>query len=284
MKPQFNPSTNHYFNPAQLHNPSTIPGNTYQQIAAASNSAEINIKTKDGDLVTISQNYSNQLHTQQSITQATSTSLATAYENQGFSFNVQGNLNEQELQDLTELLSDLNNIANHFFSGNMEEAINESLNIGDMGSIAMLEASFSRTSMLSQYMQGPHPIPNFGPNFIDHFYEETSSDKNNQPTFSETMRAQFAQLLDYLNEQTDPPESEANKQQPDNNMQATSDQMLARSLETMRKHPHITPLLPPLADLAIDKAFSNFSQIRENKGIFNQLKNTFSKDFTDWII
>lgn len=302
-------------NQPQLSPPLTPSSDRLNQAAksgsyqAQTQGADITLTTKEGDKITISQSSINQ---QQRATSATSGSYRLMEQSMaasGMSIAVQGDLNDQEKADLTSLLGDLGSIATDFFKGNLQEALNGAMNIGDMGSISKLEATFSRTSILSNYLSGPHPIPSS--NGL-----QTGLDWNNPfpdppapptgPNLADLLSGQWQQFLDQLTSQDPthataeatpqwgrgrPQDLSAAEVQPPQqgtplarSAERAGEQMLARSKETMNAHPRLTPLMPSLAELAINQAKSQFSQGLAANQLATAISTAFNKGFNDWVL
>ena len=99
-----------------------------------SQSLDIQVQTKEGDIVTIS------------FDQATSASQSALYAEQGnsqlsifqqsssfessFSLSIEGDLNEDELQSLSGLFDKMSKVSHEFFNGNVNEAFEHAQKIG----------------------------------------------------------------------------------------------------------------------------------------------------------
>lgn len=115
-------------------------------VLASSNSGNVLIRTRDGDEVTIS--FSNESRTSSASAYYGSTSggsgegdggnnvsyaqasVFESYERNGFYFNISGDLDEAELTALADLIGDIGDLAETFFDGNLDEALNQAVNLG----------------------------------------------------------------------------------------------------------------------------------------------------------
>lgn len=182
---------------------------SYRETMAQRRDATIAIVTDEGDMVTISslreQAGTLAAHSWQTPFREgmnfTSTSLTT----DAFAFTVKGDLNEEELTDIANLLDDLSAIASNFFSGNMDEAINGAMNIGDLGSLAQLSASFSHSSAWSAAtrLTNHHPLPENQAEFSDlvgGMSEMVRENLSREAEYAELLKAQWEQIKEFLDE------------------------------------------------------------------------------------
>ncbi|MCL6414728.1 DUF5610 domain-containing protein [Aestuariirhabdus sp. Z084] len=73
-------------------------------------------------------------------------SSSASYQRGSFAFEVQGDLNEEELEAIDALLSQVNDLSDSFFSGNLDEAFNKALSLGfDSSQITRFELDLSQT-------------------------------------------------------------------------------------------------------------------------------------------
>lgn len=256
-----------------------------EQFSAQGAEASIALTTSEGDRISIRQ----LAHSQQSHSQSTTGQGLRTVDHllaaSGMSIEVQGDLNEQELADLTKLLGDLNAIATDFFRGNMEGAVAGAMNIGDMGSIDKLEATFTRTTVLSQYLETPHPMPAMSPPNLDALLTDEPIARQasaEAPSMLASLTAQWQQFIDELTNPEPPP-------RPDDLPPAlpaavAGQQMLERSTETIINTPRLTPLLPSLADLAIQQAVQHYGQKPLASQLAADLSRYFTKSFNAWLL
>lgn len=259
----------------------------HEHYRAQAQEVSISLTTEEGDLITIRQS-------------AMTEHLKAKYEDDeglrkidarlatnSMSFAVQGDLNEEELADLSNLLNDLSGIAGDFFKGNIHDAIAGAMNIGDMGSINRLEATFSRTNVLATYLEVPHPIPSFGKYQDAPLLAEAPGKpaESNGPTMLDSLAAQWRQFIDSLSDQDEAGIIDRLGASPVNSAATAGKQMFERARETMGEHPRLTPLMPSVADLAIDRARHhqdprplNFSQLGKD------LSKSFIKELNGWLL
>jgi len=106
-----------------------------QSVATSINhSAEIQITTQQGDVVTISFNQA--ASSSQSVFQAEQgNSKISAYNEShsyesGFSMSIEGDLNEDEQKSLTDLINKMSKVSDKFFKGDVESAFKHGLKVG----------------------------------------------------------------------------------------------------------------------------------------------------------
>ncbi len=139
--------------------------NTFTQTIAQTQSSSLSLTTAEGDLVTLSDlglSYQQTLGAGwffPAASGANFSSLSMSGEIGGVS--VQGNLNAQELADITKLVGELTSIASSFFSGNPETAMAKAMEFGnlDLGSVSSLSASFSRQTISQTRLAGNTALP-----------------------------------------------------------------------------------------------------------------------------
>lgn len=98
-----------------------------QQMAMASNqSGSIELETAEGDKVTIS--FGSQLAA--SYSEGRSSIQAALSSQQQFSFSVEGDLNDDELSAIADLVKQVDKVGAQFFSGHLDQAFEHALSIG----------------------------------------------------------------------------------------------------------------------------------------------------------
>lgn len=111
-----------------------LANSSYQYASASSFSFQL--VTAEGDKVTISAsatqtfaaNYSRGLDRNgQGMTEAMSATYAASRESY---WSIQGDLNDDEMRAIEDLLGQVNKLANEFFNGNLDEAFNQALALG----------------------------------------------------------------------------------------------------------------------------------------------------------
>jgi len=268
---------------------------SYSEAMSQRNEANISFTTAEGDVVTISnyheQSYSLAAEKWASPLQQGMNFTASSLSVDAFSLSVQGDLNEEELADIQNLMADLTSIAEHFFSGNLGKAMDEALNIGDMGSITQLSASFSYNAnwVASSQITDYHPVPaseELGDPLADIFAElpeivdEAHTD---EMKYAEMLQAQWKQIKEFLEAKKAEyvPASDPLPVQEDENVPVAR-QMMNRVRQTVAKHPRLAPFGLSL----VHEAINNKSESMQHPALFSQknmLKDNFLQEFTDWL-
>lgn len=271
----------------------------YQSYSAAMSqrsAADISFTTAEGDVVTIS-NYQEQAYALASEKWASPLQqgmnfTASALSVDASSLSVQGDLNEEELADIQNLLTDLSSIAEQFFSGNLAEAMDQAMNIGEMGSISQLSASFSYNASWSASSQitDYHPVPaseDGGDSLADVFAglpEIVDQAHTDEMKYAEMLQAQWQQIKEFLEAKTADPVTTTDSVTPqdDDETLPAARQMMNRMRETVAKHPRLAPFGLSLAHEAIDNKTDGlqYPALSSQK---NMLKDNFLQEFTDWM-
>lgn len=260
---------------------------TNEQYRSQSQEINITLTTKDGDRITISQGATATQHAITTQGKGGMGSLTESMMAAGMSMQLQGDLNPQEINDLLGVFQDLSGIATNFFNGNLDQAVKGAANIGDMGSITELNATFSRTNVLAERLQGHHPLPSLFDIPRDQLLPEPAPpaphEANAGPLLSAALPALWQQFIDELiNLDTPlPPPPAAPRPQA---APQTGEQMLARSRESTNDHPRLTPLMPSLASLAIDQASRQFAQGQPLNQMAKELNDSFRNAFNSWVL
>ena len=101
---------------------------------ASASSFSFQLTTADGDKVTISASSSQAFSSQYTKGVGAGSSVeamnASYSATRASSWSVQGDLNEQEMQAIEDLLGQVNQLAGDFFAGNLDEAFNQALALG----------------------------------------------------------------------------------------------------------------------------------------------------------
>ena len=285
MKTSFDPNALASLPPPPAR-PQTSRG-LHEQYRAQSQEIAITLTTKEGDRITLSNGFSMTQYSGSARTDSDLQTISQTMTAAGMSVSLQGDLNEQEIKDLTELMSDLQDIATDFFNGNLDLAVKGAASIGDMGSISELSATFSRTSVLAEYLQGPHPLPAFfeTPNDLPLPEGTRSHEQKAEPLLSSALPDLWQQFLGALKTLNDTFPAE----KPDAASSITSaakaaEEMLARSLETMHDHPRLTPLIPSVAGFSTDQAARHINQGQQYSQLAKELKDAFNSAFNNWVL
>ncbi|RJX27017.1 MAG: hypothetical protein C4531_14550 [Desulfurivibrio sp.] len=268
---------------------------SYSEAMSQRSQADISFTTAEGDVVTLS-NYQEQAYAlasekwasplQQGMNFTTSALSVDA-----FSFSVQGDLSEEELADIQNLMNDLTSIAEHFFSGNLAAAMDQAMNIGDMGSISQLSASFSYQASWSASSQitDYHPVPasaDLGDSLADIFAElpEIAEEAHTEEMkYAEMLQAQWQQIKEFLETKNAEPQAAADAVLPrqDEHVPAAR-RMMNRVQETVAKHPRLAPFGPSL----VHEAIAGKTEGMEHPALSsrkNMLKDNFLQEFSNWL-
>ncbi len=123
--------------------------------AKESLNAGLTIQTREGDLVTLNASsyaeFDSHSYNSQGVVQ-TEDGRAVALQNyremtlasgERFSFSVEGNLSEEELQDIEAIIGSVDGIIEQMTEGDMEEAVDMALNMGGYSTISSYSADIS---------------------------------------------------------------------------------------------------------------------------------------------
>ncbi len=147
--------------------------------SSESNSADIQIETKEGDIVTISlsnaaRSSTTALNLQQGNTEINAYAESFSYESD-FNIMIEGDLNEDEQQSIAELVNKINKVSNKFFNGNVQSAFRHAQNIGiDSQQIAGFSMDLNHgksVQAISAYQQTTAPEQSVQPDLL-----QTASD------------------------------------------------------------------------------------------------------------
>ncbi len=132
-----------------------------EKYSSQANSSDLSITTADGDLVSISFSALEETYASESFNYGSDhDSSEMSYESNkysssamNFSFSVQGDLDEEELQAIQSLIKDISRIEKDFFAGNLDDAFNKAVALGyDEAQLRSfnLELRQTQTSVVSQ--------------------------------------------------------------------------------------------------------------------------------------
>lgn len=126
--------------------------------AAREESFEMEIRTNNGDIIKLMINNSNSISTSQQLTSSgdehTLTINTEKYSSTGLSFSVQGELDEDELEAINDLVGQIGDVAEDFYSGDMQQALQHAVELGyDTGEIAGFEAHMRYSTAVSAYQK-----------------------------------------------------------------------------------------------------------------------------------
>lgn len=247
------------------------------QAAYQTRQSSITMKTAEGDVVSISGFAATGSLTEldgwhkgraggASFTEATMQSSS-------LQISVKGDLNEQELQDINNLLDDLQQLSSTFFSGDTAQAMQQALTLGDMGSITQLQASFQyNAGFAGQYANYHHPVPTSFSDQVQSLQQDLTglADQLGEP-LDQLLQAQWDQIEAFLNQQKgdngqvlpqQPAADEEGQAQPSAQTADPPDIRLASYLDAMKKriettiadHPRLSPHTLPVARKALQQA------------------------------
>lgn len=110
----------------------------------------ISIKTKDGDSINIHFGNITSLSQQQQIDNGVMSHSLQFSESQSLSFQVEGNLDKQELKAISSLVKDVSKLADSFFSGNLDQAWQRAGKLGfDDQQIAQFSLDFKELKQVA---------------------------------------------------------------------------------------------------------------------------------------
>ncbi|MDG4475473.1 hypothetical protein [Thiovibrio frasassiensis] len=298
--------------------------NTFEQTFAETLSSSLALTTAEGDLVTLSGLSQSYQQTQGASWFSPASSgihvASSAMTAEAMGFSVQGDLNAQELGDITRLVGELTSIASTFFSGDHEGAMTRAMEFGNLGlgSISSLSASFSRQTVtqtrISSYSSLPAMTEDNAPQGKD-LSKNQKIDQSKALDYAQLLEARWQQILKALDENKEhtldgiltrrtPPQPEPNtsvianenhghssaeKQQGGvpasvSASEQAGHQMLGRMQELLRNHPKLTPLANSLASTAMEKAAARSPQPHPVIArAFGELQNTFRNQLQQWL-
>lgn len=250
------------FSPANLQplaSPFRAGQETFQQISAGSRTAHISLQTAEGDIVTFSGLFENYqaMEARSVFSRGSSLQEATLLQQgrESLAVSVQGDLNEEELADVVRLLNDLTAIASSFFAGDHETAMTAAMNLGEMGSVSRLSATFSQQTSLHSRLVGTHPMPasleDFGEQLRRQIPLTAENNAGEVQDYGELLRARWQQILTALENAA---EESLPAPTPEPSRQKTASQMLQRLEQTMGHHPGLGAFAGPLATKAMTRA------------------------------
>jgi len=267
----------------------------YSQFASQSQQAEISITTKEGDTVSISSSFfSQQKASLRSYENGQSLLTAQAVTGKSDLLQIQGDLSPQELTDLSNMLGDLSQIAGDFFNGNLDAAAAGAMNIGDMGSLAKLDATFTNNLSLASTLVDYHPLPNSA----NDLFSNMLADAKDKPepasqdglSVTDRLQAQWQQFLSYLENQTGGNKAESvGKGQGDSpdkpsDIKDVGQAMLARVRQTLHNHPRLSPLVPAVGDLALNNARTGIADNQTGQNFIQDARHNFQDAFSGWML
>lgn len=250
---------------------------TFAQVIAETQSSWLSLTTAEGDRVTLSDLSMSYQQTQgvdwvtpASSGTSVSGSSATA---EAMGFSVQGDLNAQELADITRLVAELSSIASTFYAGDFEGALSKAMNFGNLGlgSVSSLAASFSSQTVTQTRITGYSSLSAMAD--LKGLYEKLDKGATAEPDNAALLEARWQQILKALDEMqaetldrlyarreelqslaTEPVAPASPEKQPTPAQAAR--QMLAHLEQLFSDHPKLSPFAKDLAATAMAKGAS----------------------------
>jgi len=281
---------------------------TFAQTLAQTQSSSFSLTTAEGDRVTLSSLSQNYQYTQAvgwyspASSKVNYSSSSTSAEAMGIS--VQGDLNAQELADITRLVSELTSIASVFFSGDQEGAIARAMDFGgmSMGSITSLAASFSSHTVSQTTITSHSTLPAMAD--LKDLYQQLEANSADQLDYVELLEARWKQILKALDEMKEKemdglfarreqtramPTEGANADSPPSpsvpSVERVAGRMLDRMEDFLGNHPKLSPFAGPLAATAMEKATRREDQTRADiAGDFSALQHAFRSQLAQWFL
>lgn len=297
---------------------------TFAQTIAQTQSASLTLTTAEGDLVTLSDLSLSHRQTQgvgwfspASSGVKLSSSATTA---EGMGLSVQGDLNVQELADITRLVGELTAIASAFFSGDSESAMTKAMDFGDLplGSVSSLSASFSRQTAAQTRITSHSPLPAMAD--LQDLSETLGTDSTGELDYAELLEARWRQVLKALDEMKEKEldglfarrvepqpvpgqglNAVAEKQPPlarnplpvsreaeSTDLAVPAEERVARQMrahmeQLLSNHPKLSPFAGPLAATSMAKGASRSEQaLPDTARAFGALQNAFRNQLHQW--
>ncbi len=225
------------FQPLLSNTPVGFKTQQFQARAETSTSSQLSFLTTEGDRVSISagskSRFSFDSYTAQGFTEGQAVDIRNQQSSSSlrsdFSVLVEGDLNEQELADIEAFIQTADNLFNNLRSGNVDEAAETALSLGDLESLSTAALFFrqettvtvaARSTVLaaqgngtSQPSQGRGFAAGQGPsieNFLERIrktQEQFQIDPNSLATRLPTLLSTLVDSLDTPNSQEETPES-----------------------------------------------------------------------------
>ncbi len=269
----------------------------YSRLSAQKQEAVINITTDEGDKISISTTLASRSRTKMRGNSNGLELLTSKFSGTQQSIQVQGDLNPTELADLGRLLDDLSSIAGDFFKGDTKKAVSEAMNLGDMGSLSRVEASFTNTTTTASRLTY-HPMPGRADGFSGlsaKHKAEFGQDKLGA-SLSDILQAQWRQFADFLDKEAavvskngktrhEPLSDPAiNKTRGRHNRPDPAEAMMSRARKIITRLPRLTPLVPAVGDLAINRAAARHDNSFINPALISGLRHNFHDAFRSWML
>lgn len=145
------------FQPLSSNTPVGFKTQQFQARAETSTSSQLSFLTAEGDRVSISagseSRFSFDSYTAQGLTEGQAVDIRNQQSNTSlrsdFSLLVEGDLNKQELADIEAFIQTAQNLFNNLSSGNVDEAAETALSLGDLESLSTAALFFRQETTVS---------------------------------------------------------------------------------------------------------------------------------------
>lgn len=126
--------------------------------ASREESFDLEIKTRDGDIVKLMINNSHSISTSQQLNvsdnQRSLTINTEKYSSMDIAFSVEGELDEGELEAINDLVGQIGDVAEDFYSGKMQQALKHAVEIGyDSSELSGFAANMKYSTAVSTYQK-----------------------------------------------------------------------------------------------------------------------------------
>ncbi|MGV1099070.1 hypothetical protein ACUUL3_06610 [Thiovibrio sp. JS02] len=256
-------------------------------------STRITIQTDEGDIVTFSgmlQNHQG-LQAREWLTPMSSGQSMSSFSSRSetMAVSLKGDLNPQELADIANLITDLTAIASSFFTGDYGKAMQDALEIGDMGSLSAMSASFSQRISQQTRITGTHPIPASFDDMAESLRRElpqTETDgEGGRTSYSAQMKARWQQILTALAEgepEKPPPTKEASAV---GTKEEAALRMFSRWQQALENNPGLSPFIGPLTEKAMVRASAHqpAGQHPATAKGYSDLRQAFQRQHDNWL-
>lgn len=286
---------------------------TFEQTLTQVQSTSFSLTTEEGDQVTLSGLSQNYQYTQAigwfnpASSGVNYTSSSTSAKAMGIT--VQGDLNEQELADITRLVTELTSIASTFFSGDQAGAITKAMDFGQMsmGSVSSLAASFSRQTVTQTRLTSHSPLPameDLKDLKLKELYDTLGNSMNGKPDYATMLEARWQQILKVLDEMKAKemdglfarrmshiplPVAGVNAETPALPAvppeERAAREMMSRMEQLLTDHPKLTPFAKALGAISMDTAARQAEPgLPDTARALGDLKNAFLNQLHQWFL
>lgn len=219
------------FQPLSSHNPISLKTEEFQTRAETSTTSQLSFLTAEGDRVSISagseSRFSFDSYTAQGFAEGQAVDIrhqqSSSSLRSDFSFLVEGDLNEHELADIEAFVQTAENLFNNLRSGNVDEAEETALSLGDLESLSTAALFFRQKTTISvaarstalatqgkgtsQPSQGRGSAVGQGPS-IENFFERIRKAQEQFQIDPESLATRVPTLLSALIDSLNTPNSE----------------------------------------------------------------------------